>query len=62
MIKNMSITSIHRGCGFVLLIKFSKRLEEIERKLENKVELGDVVALINEKSEKDKKQIMIKKR
>ena len=35
-------------------IKYSKRLDEIERKLEGKVELGDVVALINEKSEKDK--------
>ena len=34
--------------------KYSKRLDEIERKLEGKVELGDVVALINEKSEKDK--------
>ena len=33
--------------------KYSKRLDEIERKLENKVELGDVIALINEKSEKD---------
>ena len=29
-------------------------ITEIERKLENKVDLGDVVALINEKSEKDK--------
>ena len=34
--------------------KYSNRLEEIERKLENKVDLGDVVALINKKSEKDK--------
>ena len=34
--------------------KYSKRLDEIERKLESKVELGDVVALINEKSEVDK--------
>ena len=73
MIKNMSIISIRRRCGFVLLAnqklqveleetlmiekeiekrceehfkKYSKRLEEIERKLENKVDLGDVVALI----------------
>ena len=29
-------------------------ITEIERKLENKVDLVDVVALINEKSEKDK--------
>ena len=34
--------------------KYSKRLDEIEKKLEGKVEIGDVVALINEKSEKDK--------
>ena len=38
--------------------KYSKRLDEIERKLEDKVEFGDVVALINEKSEKDKEKIV----
>ena len=27
---------------------YSKRLEDLEKKLENKVELGDVVVLINE--------------
>ena len=34
--------------------KYCKRLESIEKKLEKKVEIQDVVALINEKSEKDK--------